>query len=801
MTRTVLLYDVSSLEMYPWVAGLLASGVECVMNGTALRQRMRADGQPLHCWEDFQPSDLSGCVEREIMRIANGVSEALSTHEGVVAFETPRGNLLRGSGQRLFEQVLGMFSRQIALIETFDRLRSERDVGLVVLGCDNNHLERTLVGAARRAGIPSLQLAHGLNGPVRIRIAGEMHTVYADEVAVYGERARRNLIASGNVPDRIHMTGAPAWDALYGPTARIDAAEARRRLGLDPHRPTVLFLPTCWHGSSSIFGYNVQRFAETTKVLLGALRQRAPLAQLLIRPHPGERLLSKKTPAQTARWLREYESWIRAHHGVDARVIQDRKVEVIRASDVAITPGSSTVIPELMILERPVIRVRGWEGDDLYGETDGVQVVEREGLADALARALGDRAARDAMLAQQAAALPDLNFKSDGRASERVVDLILAKLNASPARGVPEGRGFLHPVVAWHRADPADEATETQLIWQLKMRDIELTIRELGDASPADASLVHVFGSARQLLAIAERSGAAKLVWTPTRLPWIDESWLAQAIRAIYGEKCDTGEREAYLMALADGSLEVDGALRGHPNLEHQRARLELRAALARADFVCVGSMCDARYLLCEAKPPELRFRALTPAVVTPGDGGGATKRCSLADAVLCTGAIEPRGNQLLLLEALRPLGLRAVLDGAIADPEYADLCRKVGGYRIAHLGPLTREARAVAQRGAACVVSAGFAQTAGIALLRAALERRPLVIGHDHGQIEQLDTFAMYCDPFDVASIRNAVERGLNQPAERWGTLCEILAKRCAPASAADALAALYDQTLGATS
>jgi len=258
-------------------------------------------------WEEFEASDLRARVEREMSRIASGFAEALQTVEGRRAFDTPTGNVAAVAGRAVFESLLGMLARQIALIETFEALNSVLEPRLVVLGCDNNHLERTLVGAARVAGVPSLQLAHGLNPRLRLRVAGEMHTVYADHVAVFGDRARRNLVADGNAPERVLVTGAPVWDALYRTASRIERGEACKRLGLDPERPVVLFLPACWQGNSRVFGFNALRFAATTAALFRALRTAAPYAQLVIRPHPGERVLAGLSPEALDTWIRSFE--------------------------------------------------------------------------------------------------------------------------------------------------------------------------------------------------------------------------------------------------------------------------------------------------------------------------------------------------------------------------------------------------------------------------------------------------------------------------------------------------------------
>ena len=424
MSPHALFFDVMTPGL---VERLHARGVRCILNGTPLRHALRTQGVPLECWEAFAPPNLSECVLQELTRITGGFASVLQTPEALRGFDSPLGNLLPAAGMRLFEDLVGMLGRQLAVVETFQSLVRSRDLRLVVLGCDNNHLERTVVAAARLAGVPSLQLAHGLNAKLGVHIAGEMDTLYADAVAVFGERARRNLIATGNSPERIFVTGSPGWDALYAPQARISVREARRRLQLNPDRGVVRFLPTCWHPNTQ-FPFNARRFAETTRALLRALQRCAPETQLLIRPHPGERAETRLSVEQFHGWTHRYEQWIHGEYGIEARIATEHKVEAIRAADVAITPGSTSVIPEIMILERPVIRVRGWDWDDLYGEEDGVVVVDRDGIEPALAALLRDPATRAAQVEHQTAALPELNYGNEGRALERVAELCWSQI-------------------------------------------------------------------------------------------------------------------------------------------------------------------------------------------------------------------------------------------------------------------------------------------------------------------------------------------------------------------------------------
>ena len=121
----------------------------------------------------------------------------------------------------------------------------------------------------------------------------------------------------------------------------------------------------------------------------------------------------------------------------------DDKIEAISAADVVIVPGQSSMIPEAMILQKPVVKVTlAKDHETLYTEADGIIIVEETArLGEALAELINDPAAREAVVQRQNAALPELNFGNDGRATERLADLILdlavrraASLAATPPR-------------------------------------------------------------------------------------------------------------------------------------------------------------------------------------------------------------------------------------------------------------------------------------------------------------------------------------------------------------------------------
>lgn len=113
-------------------------------------------------------------------------------------------------------------------------LARHRPDAVLVLGDTNSALGAVL---ARRMGIPVFHMEAG-NRAFDRRIPEEINRRVIDHVAdvnlVYTEAARRNLLAEGVPPDRIHLTGSPMQEVLADARPRIAASEVLDELRVAP---------------------------------------------------------------------------------------------------------------------------------------------------------------------------------------------------------------------------------------------------------------------------------------------------------------------------------------------------------------------------------------------------------------------------------------------------------------------------------------------------------------------------------------------------------------------------------------
>lgn len=89
----------------------------------------------------------------------------------------------------------------------------------VVVSTNSPRSEQAVVEAAAALGIPSLSMVDLFALPGDAFLARPVH---ASRITVLAEATRDNLVAAGVAPDRIVVTGNPAFDALLTPEAQAE---------------------------------------------------------------------------------------------------------------------------------------------------------------------------------------------------------------------------------------------------------------------------------------------------------------------------------------------------------------------------------------------------------------------------------------------------------------------------------------------------------------------------------------------------------------------------------------------------
>lgn len=166
-------------------------------------------------------------------------------------------------------------------IEAMRRHLRENPVDLVVT-TTSPRSELALLRAARSEGVKTLAVSDLFLQTESSYICAPG---YARNVTVMANAVGRYLVAGGFEDGSIHVTGSPAFDALFNVDFREPAAQLRRALGCGPERRLLLW--ACPSASVSMIG---KPFLDTARmiVFLEDYCASRPDTVFLVRQHPNK---------------------------------------------------------------------------------------------------------------------------------------------------------------------------------------------------------------------------------------------------------------------------------------------------------------------------------------------------------------------------------------------------------------------------------------------------------------------------------------------------------------------------------
>jgi len=288
-----------------------------------------------------------------------------------------------------------------------------------------------------------------------------------------------------------------------------------------------------------------------------------------------------------------------------------------------------------------------------------------------------------------------------------------------------------------------DSTVAARLAREMRSRGHEVVIA----ARPPEAGLrgfdvVHAINLDRSVLSVTEtlarsaRAAGVRLVLTP--LWWPLDRYVASLPRA---------------EALAFRAKGI-GALRA---VRERRAasvwgvRRRQATVLAGADAVCPSGAAEAFAL-------EDEFGTLPTTVVPFGTDRRPPAGNGDRAGVLCVGRLDPRKNQLGLIEALRGTGIPLRLVGTDAIfPAYAARCRQAAGPGVLFSGYVDDEDLRQAHLRARVHALPSFFELPGLVSLDAAALGAAVVVSRAGTPEDYFGRDAWYCST-DSSSIREAV-------------------------------------------
>ncbi len=190
------------------------------------------------------------------------------------------------------------------------------------------------------------------------------------------------------------------------------------------------------------------------------------------------------------------------------------------------------------------------------------------------------------------------------------------------------------------------------------------------------------------------------------------------------------------------------------------------------ADLLLPNSQAEAEQLMRLFQIPPHKIR-IVPNGVDERFAVASPKlfeaKYGLRDFVFCPGRIEPRKNQLELIQAIAGSERTLVIAGDVVPGchDYAEACRRAAGRNVHFIGRLDHEdpLLASAYAAAACVALVGWYETPGLAALEGAATGTPLVVPRGGSAQEYFGLWAEYVSPGNVRRLRAAIETAMHRP------------------------------------
>jgi glycosyltransferase involved in cell wall biosynthesis len=279
-----------------------------------------------------------------------------------------------------------------------------------------------------------------------------------------------------------------------------------------------------------------------------------------------------------------------------------------------------------------------------------------------------------------------------------------------------------------------------------------------------DFDLVHIFGVSEELIRHAKDHAKPVAVST---IYWS------------YGyelEYARTGGWWSYFKAdcrkrLCIATSVILAGDEGHRKHAEFWARQAARScSLRMADLLLPNAQAEADDLIRECGVAADRIRVVPNSVDASGVRATADQFISkhgIQDFVLSVGRVEPRKNQLRLIQSMRSSDKKLV----IVDPvhphhgDYLARCRHAMASNMLYLQRLGDDMLQSAYAAAKVHVLPSFYETTGLATLEAAIAGCNVVVNEQAHTREYFQDFAWYCDPAKPATIRSAIEAAYASP------------------------------------
>ena len=312
------------------------------------------------------------------------------------------------------------------LLDALEQAYVRYEIELLVVSEDVLLIGKTVTLWARERAIPSLQLAHSIALCDPYTVHASLH---ADVLAVYGQRGLEGYLDLGIAPERLRVTGSPAWDVyahLRGQRAQANT-QLRQKHGLKEGLPVVVF-GTTWAANLSALG-NECIYGDSLRAFIAAcetLRQAGLQFNAVIKDRPSNLHFGEQRCAELLNELG-------AHDEYYFYSVEDTQLWVM-AADILVAVDSNYSV-EAMLVGTPTINLLN-AGAMLLGPSfeaeSGILEAEPHELAGVMRSLLTDEQLRARQIESMRLRAPYYNLGVDGCSSQRVAQLMKELIQGAP---------------------------------------------------------------------------------------------------------------------------------------------------------------------------------------------------------------------------------------------------------------------------------------------------------------------------------------------------------------------------------
>lgn len=318
-----------------------------------------------------------------------------------------------------FEQIFtSNFIQLIEYIEWAEELIQKFPVDILVSMEDVTPVKRSICRLFEIHNVPSMIIQHGM---VSKDMSGfGVMPIEARKQAVWGKASLDWHLERGNGLQEI--TGNPSFDQILEFKKDFDGIKICQKLGLDVNKNTILITTGRFAGIESKYTIELEE-----KFIRGVFKS--------LKSFKSEQIIIKLHPAYQNKY-KEIILDIAEEENISITIATNNLWDLLMISDVLITSTSTTGL-EAMLFEKPVIIFDSEFQEDSVGYVSSgaaIGVSSQEGLITAINNCLHNENSLKNFRDARKKFIYENNYLQDGKASERLVNLILNMIKDRPSQ-------------------------------------------------------------------------------------------------------------------------------------------------------------------------------------------------------------------------------------------------------------------------------------------------------------------------------------------------------------------------------